>query len=176
MVFFGNRCAAIVMSLIDQLKKDSEAALRSGDTLRTETLRGLLAALHNREIELRGKGGKSAPLADGLDEEEMMTVLGKEAKKRKEAGQIYTEAGRADLADKELKELAFIKAYLPSEMSLEEIETIVRKVVEEGLPAGRQGVRDFGQVMREVLKETRGRAEPGTVKEIVERVLAENGR
>ena len=168
---------AIVMSLIDQLKKDSEAALRSGDTLKTETLRGLLAALHNKEIELRGKGGKSAPAADGLDEEEIMTVLGKEAKKRKEASQIYAEAGRTDLADKELKELTFIKAYLPPEMSLEEIEAIVRKAVEEGLPAGRQGVRDFGQVMGKVVKEVRGRAEPGTIKEIVERALkAENGR
>ncbi|MDP3991550.1 MAG: GatB/YqeY domain-containing protein [Candidatus Colwellbacteria bacterium] len=152
------------MSLIDQLKKDSEAALRSGDILKTETLRGLLAALHNKEIELRGKGGKSVLPADRLDEEEVIAVLGKEAKKRKEANQIYAGAGRTDLADKELKELTFINAYLPPELGADEIEVIVRKVVHEG-------VRDFGQVMRGVLKETRGRAEPGTVKEIVERVL-----
>ena len=161
------------MSLIDQLKSDLNQALKSGEALKVETLRGLLASLHNREIELRGKGGELAlpagqagSPARGLDEEEMITVLRKEAKKRKEANQIYAGAGRADLANKELKELTFIKAYLPLEMNPEEIEAIVKRVIEEG-------VTEFGRVMGAVVKETKGRAEPGTVKEIVERVLGE---
>lgn len=151
------------MVLVDRLKTDITQALKGGESLKVETLRGLLAAVHNREIELRGKEKE-------LSEEEVLTVLGREAKKRKEANQIYRDAGRADLAEKESKELEIIKSYLPSEMSVEEIEVIVRGVIEEG-------VRDFGQVMGRVVKETKGRAEPGTIKEIVERVLgAEDGK
>lgn len=145
------------MALVDQLKADINRALRNGDNLKVETLRGLLAALHNREIELRSK-------AKELDEEEVISVLGREAKKRKEASQIYTGAGRTDLAVKESKELEIIKGYLPPEMSPDEIELVVKRVIEAG-------VTDFGQVMGTVVQETKGRAEPSTVKEIVEKIL-----
>ncbi len=145
------------MALVDQLKTDTAQALRGGEAMKVETLRGLLSAVHNREIELRGKGKE-------LSEEEVLTVLGREAKKRKEANQIYSEAGRADLAEKESRELEIIKSYLPPEMGADEIEVIVRKVVDGG-------VTEFGQAMGAVVKETRGRAEPGVVKEIVEKIL-----
>ena len=149
------------MSLLDQIKNDTNQAMKAGETLKLEVLRGLLSAVHNREIELRGKGRE-------LNEEEVLTVFDREAKKRKEANQIYTEAGRTDLAEKEAKELEIIKSYLPPEMSSDEIEVIVKKVVEGG-------VREFGLVMGAVVKETKGRAEPGFVKGIVEKVLeAEN--
>ena len=144
------------MVLTSQLKDDANQAMKSGEALELETLRGLLAALHNREIELRTKGG--------LTEEEVLAVLGREAKKRKEAGQIYTGAGREDLAGKESKELEIIKKYLPPEMNRDEIEAIAKKVIGEG-------VTDFGRVMGAVVRETKGRAEPGVVKEIVEKML-----
>ena len=145
------------MSVVETLKKDITEALRQGEDLKVETLRGLRAAIHNREIELRGKGGE-------LNEEEVQGVIGREAKKRKEALQIYADAGRTDLAEKESKELEIIKSYLPPEMSREEIEVIVRKVVDSG-------VTEFGQAMGAEVKETKGRAEPGVVKEIVEKIL-----
>ncbi len=145
------------MALTDQLKTDIAEALRKGDELKVETLRGLSAAIHNREIELRAKGKE-------LDEEEVLTVLGREAKKRKEANQIYAQAGRADLAEKESKELEIIKSYLPPEMDRSEIEAIVKRVIADGMT-------DFGRVMGAVVKETKGRAEPGVVKEIVEKIL-----
>src|SRR3989304_8680800 len=97
------------MTLIEQLKKDSAEALKANESLKVEVLRGLLAAVHNREIELRGKGKE-------LSEEEVLMVLGREAKKRKEANQIYSEAGRNDLAKKESRELEILKSYLPPEM------------------------------------------------------------
>src|SRR3989338_5848302 len=105
------------MSLLDQIKNDTNQAMKAGETLKLEVLRGLLSAVHNREIELRGKGRE-------LNEEEVLTVFDREAKKRKEANQIYTEAGRTDLAEKEAKELEIIKSYLPPEMSSDEIEVI----------------------------------------------------
>ncbi|MEX2033383.1 MAG: GatB/YqeY domain-containing protein [Candidatus Colwellbacteria bacterium] len=145
------------MILVDQLKIDTTQALKGGEALKVETLRGLLAAVHNREIELKGKG-------EELSEEEVLTVLGREAKKRKEANQIYSEAGRVELAEKESRELEIIKSYLPPEMGSDEIEVIVRKVVGDG-------VTEFGRVMGAVVKETKGRAEPGLVKGIVEKIL-----
>lgn len=143
--------------LLEKIKSDTNQALKANESLKVEVLRGLLAAIHNREIELRGKGKE-------LNEEEVLTVLSREAKKRKEANQIYSEAGRTDLAQKESKELDIIKSYLPPEMGAREIEVIVRKVVGGG-------VTEFGQVMGAVVKETKGRAEPGVVKGIVEKVL-----
>lgn len=145
------------MTLVDQLKTDTTQALKGGESLKVETLRGLLAAVHNKEIELTGKGKE-------LSEEDVITVLSREAKKRKEANQIYSDAGRTDLAQKESKELEIIKSYLPQEMGVDEIEVIVRKVVDSG-------VTEFGQVMGMVIKETKGRAESAVVKEIVEKAL-----
>lgn len=150
------------MTLIEQLKKDSAEALKANESLKVEVLRGLLAALHNREIELRGKGKE-------LSEEDVLMVLVREAKKRKEANQIYSGAGRTDLAEKESRELEIMKSYLPPEMGSDEIEVIVRKVIGGG-------VTEFGQVMGAVVKETKGRAEPGVVKEIVEKALKPESR
>ncbi len=147
------------MTFQEQLKDDLNQAMKNGEALKVETLRGLLAAIYNREIELRGKEKE-------LDEEEASAVLSREAKKRREAKQIYSEAGRADLADKESKELEIIQAYLPPQMSSEEIEAIVKKVAQGG-------VTEFGRVMGAVMQEVKGRREAGEVKEIVERVLAE---
>ena len=147
------------MTLVEQIKEDVNRALKENESLKVETLRGLLAAVHNREIELRGKEKE-------LGEEEVLAVLGREAKKRKEANQIYFEAGRVELAEKESRELEIIKSYLPPEMGSDEVEVIVRKIVGDG-------VTEFGQVMGAVVKETKGRAEPGVVKGIVDKVLDE---
>lgn len=145
----------------EQIKEDISRALRANEALKVETLRGLLAAIHNREIELRGKEKE-------LDEVEAQAVLAREAKKRKEAGQIFTEAGRADLAEKELKELEIIKNYLPEGLSPAEVEAIVKKVIDEG-------ATDFGRAMGAVMKEVAGRAEAAEVKAVVEKMLGTNG-
>ncbi len=146
--------------LIDQLKDDTSQALKANESLKVEVLRGLLSAVHNREIELRGKGSE-------INEEEVLAVLGREAKKRKEAGQIYADAGRTDLAEKESKELEIIKSYLPPEMSSEEIEAVVKNII-------KNGAAEFGRVMGAAMKEVAGRAEAGVVKGIVERMLESN--
>lgn len=146
------------MALAERLKTDINQALKEGADLKVETLRGLVAAIHNREIELRAK-------AKELNEEEELAVLQREAKKRKEAQQIYTDAARADLAEKEAEELEIIKNYLPAELSSEEVEAIVKKVIGEG-------ATDFGRVMGAVMKEVGGRAEASLVKEMISKELA----
>lgn len=146
----------------EDIKKDLTAALRAGEALRAETLRSLLAAIHNAEIEKRTRGGASE-----LSDEEVLGVLQKEAKKRKEAAEIYGNAGRNELEQKEKRELEIIASYLPAQLSREEVEVIVRKAVEA------HGGKGFGAVMRAVLEEVQGRAEAKEVSEIVKRVLGQ---
>ena len=125
---------------------------------RIGTLRMILSATHNREIEEHAKG------VDALTDAMVVDVIRKEAKKRKEAAEIYSKAERKDLAEKETRELKIIKTYLPVEMGEAEIETIVRKVLGSG-------VKDFGAAMKEVMKKIAGRAEAGAVAGIVKRLL-----
>jgi uncharacterized protein YqeY len=146
------------MSISDKIKNDVKESMRAGDSERLLTLRMTLSALHNREIEEHSKG------VEALDDKASLDVLRKEAKKRKEAAEIYAKAGRKDLEDKELKELKIIQEYLPAEMDDAEIEKIVKKVI-----AG--GAKDIGSAMKESMKDISGRAEAGRVSTVVKRLL-----
>jgi len=106
--------------LKETLNKDLIVALKSGDKEKTGTLRLVLSALHNLEIEKRGKTGKDVALTD----EDVLDVLKRESRKRKEAIELYQKGGRADLAGKEEAELGIIKNYLPPEMSEEEVNSL----------------------------------------------------
>ena len=106
--------------LHQKLTDDLKDAMKSGDSFRTGVLRMILSALHNKEIEKKGKAQE--PI---LSEDEIVDLLFKESKKRKEAGEIYSKAGRADLSEKEIKELEIIKKYLPERLGEGEIEKIV---------------------------------------------------
>jgi len=147
------------MALIDDLKSDVTDALKAGDSGKAETLRGLAASVHNEEIAKRSKGGEGE-----LSDDEVVAVLQKEAKKRKESIEVYTDAGRNDLADKEKTELAIIENYLPPVLEESEIEGIVEKIV-----AG--GEDNFGKVMGAVMGEVKGRADSKVVTEIVKKKL-----
>lgn len=149
------------MSLLQKLGKDLKENLKGHRESEVETLRMLLSAIHNREIEKRSKSG---PLE--LTDEEIIEVLQKEAKKRREAADIYMKASRAELAEKEAKELELIQSYLPKSMEEKEIEAVVDKVV-----AG--GTKDFGLVMKAVMAEVKGKAEAGIVSGIVKKKLEE---
>lgn len=146
------------MAFIERINNDLKVALKSGDSLKVSTLRMVLAAVHNREIEKRSKS------KEALTDEEIVDVLRKELKKRKEAIEIYGNAGRNDLKEKETGELEIIQSYLPPELGDEEIEKIVRKVISPQK-------KEFGQVMKEVVREVAGRAEARRVSEIVKKNL-----
>jgi len=149
--------------LQQKISNNLKEALKSGDAFKAGTLRLLISALHNKEIEKKGKGQESI-----LSDEEVIEVLSREAKKRREASEIYSKGNRADLADKEKKELEIIMGFLPTQLSLEEIEKVILAVIEQVKP---QGPKDFGRVMAEVMKELRGRAEAGVVSEIVKKKI-----
>lgn len=145
--------------LHQKLTDDLKDAMKSGDNFRTGVLRMLLSALHNKEIEKKGKGQEPV-----LSDDEIADVLFKESKKRKEAGEIYLKAGRADLSEKELKELEIIKRYLPEQLGEEEIEKAVKAAIEK---VGAKDIKDFGKVMAEAMKELRGRADASLVSQAV---------
>jgi len=147
------------MALLEKVNSDLKEALKAGASLKVSTLRMALAAAHNREIEKRVKSKE--PLTD----EEVIDVLRKEIKKRREAIEIYSNAGRNDLKEKEAAELGILQFYLPPELSEEEIEKIVRRVV-------RLGKKDFGSAMKEVMKEIKGRAESKKISELIKKVIA----
>ena len=147
------------MALLEKVNSDLKEALKAGASLKVSTLRMALAATHNREIEKRVKSKE--PLTD----EEVIDVLRKEIKKRREAIEIYSNAGRNDLKEKEAAELGILQFYLPPELSEEEIEKIVRRVV-------RLEKKDFGSAMKEVMKEIKGRAESKKISELIKKVIA----
>ena len=104
-----------------------------------------------------------------LSDDEVLKVIAKEAKKRKEASTAYTEAGRAELAETEDAELAVLEGYLPTQLDDAALEQIVRSAVES---TGARGLAQKGQVMKVAQGEVAGRADGGRVAAIVKRVLA----
>jgi len=148
--------------LKDQLNKDLVEALKSKQEVRAATLRLLNSVIHNKEIDLRAKNdGKES----FLDDEGVFAVLKTEAKKRKEAIDLYEKGGRADLADKEKEELEIIEAYLPAEMSDEELEKLVGEALAE---IGPVSPSDFGKAMGVVMKKVGGQASGDRVKNIIQ--------
>jgi len=145
--------------LIDDFRSGITEALKTKDARRAETLRGLLASAHNEEIAKRSRGN-----AGELSDEEVIAVLQKEAKKRREAIEIYGKAGRADLENKEKDELIIIESYLPPALSENELEAIVKSAISGG-------ETNFGKVMGSVMKEIAGRADSKVVTEIVKKNL-----
>ena len=144
------------MGLLAKLQEDLKTALKGGASDVVGTIRMLQASIQNEHI---AKGKEKE-----LTEEDIMGVLRKEAKKRRESLDIFTTAGRLDLAAKEEKELALIKGYLPVELSDDEIDAIVGEVVTAG-------GSDFGKVMGAVMAKVAGRAESGRVSAAVKKAL-----
>ncbi len=141
------------MNLLEKIEKDFKKALLEKDKITLSTLSLLKSALKNREIELRVQKKK-------IDDEEIIKVIKREVKKRREAMEIYKDK-RNDLFEKEKKELEILEKYLPEEISEEEI----RKIIKEKIDL--LGEKNFGRIMKEVMKELAGRADGKRVAELV---------
>lgn len=149
------------MSLKQRLHDDLTAAIKGRDTVRTATLRMALAAISTEEV-----AGKQAR---ALSDDEVLTVLTREAKKRREAAEAFDGAGRGELADNERAEQAVLEAYLPAQLSDEELASLVAAAIGE---TGAQGQQAMGQVMKAVQPKVAGRAEGSRVAAEVRRQLA----
>lgn len=147
------------MDLKAQILNDMKAAMKEKDPLKLESIRFLQSAIKNREIELRPN-----PISD----EEVIQVVKKMIKQRKESIEQFQAAGRTDLADKEANELKYLEVYLPAQMDRAAIEALVAKVITE---TGAQSVKDMGRVMKEVLAQSGGAADGKIVSEVVKAKL-----
>lgn len=148
------------MPLKEQLANDLKEAMRAGDTLRRETLRMAMAAVHNAEIQA----------GHPLDDARVHDVLARQVKQRRESAEEFQKGNRLDLAEKEQAEAAILQAYLPQQLSPEEIEAEARKVIEE---TGAKGPADKGKVMPVIIGRLKGRAEGRTINQVVSQLLSQ---
>ncbi|MCW2723106.1 MAG: YqeY protein [Frankiales bacterium] len=152
-------------ALKDRLHADLTTSMKARDELTTSTLRMALTAVGNEEVA--GKAARE------LSDDEVLKVLAREAKKRREAAEAFTSGGRPDRAERELAEGVVLDAYLPAQLSDEELATLVRQAVESvTADAGAAGPQAMGAVMKVVNPLIAGRAEGGRVAAAVRSALS----
>ena len=149
------------MGLKEKLQADLTDAIRSRNEVVSGTVRMLLAAITNEEV-----AGKAAKV---LTDDEIITVLSREAKKRREAVEAYTQAKRDDLAGKEKAEVAVISNYLPEQLSEDEIKKLIADAIAETDAKGPAGM---GLVMKVLQPKIAGKADGGVVSGLVKAALA----
>ena len=142
-------------ALADKLQADLNAARKGGDKARTLLLGTIIADVRNREIEVRRD----------LTDEDVIEVLRRGIKKRRESIEMYGKGGRADLADKERVEVDMLSTYLPAAVSDDELRAAVRAAIESG-------ARNIGAVMGRVMPQFKGRAEGGAISAIAKEELS----
>ena len=148
------------MGLKETLQGDLTEAIRARDELKSGTIRMILTAITMEEVS-----GKEART---LSDSEIITVLSRESKKRKEAAEAYADAGRVDRAEREKAEGEIIALYLPTQLSLEEIKQMITDAISE---TGAVGPAGMGQVMKIISPKIAGKADGGTVSGLVKVAL-----
>jgi uncharacterized protein YqeY len=148
--------------LLERIQENLKESMRDKDELRVSTLRLLLGAVKNFEIE-KGGAGYSA------NDEEIVSVIQKQLKQRKEAIEQFKSAGRNELAEKEEKEAAILQSYLPEMMGEEEVAKIVEQKISE---TGASSAADMGKVMGVLSAELKGKADMGLVSKLVKEKLS----
>jgi len=148
------------MGLKETLQSNLTEAIRSRDEIKSGTIRMVLTAITNEEVS-----GKEARV---LSDAEIITVLSREAKKRREAAEAFSDAGRADRAEQEKKEGEIIATYLPAQLSDDEVKKIIADAIAQTGASGPQGM---GQVMKLVTPQTAGKADGGLVSDLVKAAL-----
>lgn len=142
------------MSITEKIQQDVVSAMKAGEKTRLQALRMILSQLKMGEKEARGD----------FTEPQEIAVLMSEKKRRLQAAEAFREGGRVDRAEQEEAEAALIDSYLPQALSREELESIVDEAIRD---AGASGPRDMGKVMSAVMPRVAGRADGGTVSDMV---------
>ena len=147
--------------MLEQIQNDLRESLRNKDEIKVSTLRLLIGAIKNFAIE---KESTSYIPTD----EEILEVIRKEAKKRKESIEQFEAGGRNELVEKETKELQILESYLPAQMSEKEVEKIIEQKIQE---LGATSAAEIGKVMGTLSQELKGKADMGFVSSIVRKKL-----
>ncbi len=145
--------------LQEKLMADLKEAMKGGDKTRLEVIRMVRARIKNAEIAKQ----------KSLDDSDVLDVIAKEAKQRRESITEFKKADRQDLLDKEEAELAILLEYLPQQMSREEVLAAARRVIEE---VGARGPGDKGKVMQNLVPQLKGKAEGRDINEVVTELLS----
>ncbi len=153
------------MTLKEQIKNDIKEAMKAKNELGLSVLRMLFSAILGEEIN---KGKKEA----GLSDDEVIEVLSREVKKRRDSMAQYESAGRPELAEKEKQEIEVIAKYLPVQLSMEEVEKLAKEAIAQ---SGAANEKDFGAVMKIISPQIKGRADGKVVSEIVKKLLSSCG-
>lgn len=147
------------MSLTEQLTQDLKNAMKEGDTTRRNTIRLLRSAIKNAEID-KGRA---------LSEAELLDVVAKQAKQRRDSIQEYEKAGRSDLVEQEQAELEILEGYLPRQLAEGEIRARAEAAIAE---LGVSGMTGMGQVMQRLMAELKGQADGKVVNQVVRDLLS----
>ncbi|MCA9392380.1 GatB/YqeY domain-containing protein [candidate division WWE3 bacterium] len=148
--------------LVETITNDIKQSMRDRDEAKTTTLRGLMTAV---QYEVLNKGQKK----DEASDEDVVTVVSREIKKRKEAIELYQKGERQELADKEKAEIDILSLYLPQQLSEDELRKIVDQVVAE---TGASSIQDMGTVMKAVMERVKGQADGSMVSNLVRAKLS----
>jgi len=140
-----------------QLQSDLQAAMKAGETIKRDTLRGLLATLTNAEMET----------TDALTQADFNKVVQREVKKRREAIEAFTAGGREDRAEKEAQELEILQTYLPEQMPLDEIKKVVQEIIDSAGAAP-----NMGQIMGQAMGKLKDKVDGNTVRQVVSELLS----
>jgi len=147
------------MGLLQTLQEEMKQALKAKDTLKLSVIRMLISEIKKVQIDTK----------KDLSDEEIIQVIQKYAKQRKESIKQYRDAGREDLAQKEEKELEIVSKFLPKQLSEDEIVKIVEQAIVE---TGASSMKDMGKVMKIVMEKVKGRADGSVVSKIVKEKLS----
>ena len=148
------------MGLREQLREDLKDAMRAQDATRRGTIRMLEAAIKNAEIEKRGQA---------LEDPDILAILQRQLKQRRDSIEQFERGGRKDLADIERAEIEVIRAYLPEQLSEDDIEAAAKRIIDR---TGATGPGDRGKVMGPLMQELRGKADGSAVNSVVSRLLS----
>ena len=146
------------MSLQQRLDDDLKGAIKSSDKLKTSVLRMLKAAIKNKQVEKNRE----------LSEEEVISVISTLSKQRRESIELFSKGGREDLADKEKQELLILQAYLPSQLTPDQLDRLIVETIQE---SSAEGVKDMGKVMRLLMPRIKGAADGKLVNQRVKELL-----
>lgn len=146
------------MSLKEKLSSDLKEAMKSRDEVRVRTIRLLIAAIKNFEVEKM----------DQATDEEVLQIMSKEVKKRLESIEMYRQAKREDLAIEEENELKIIKSYMPEQMNEEQIRELARKLIQQH---NLSSPKDVGTAMKLIMPQIKGKADGKLVNKIVQELL-----
>lgn len=145
--------------LKQQIQEDMKSAMKSGDKPRLGTIRLILAALKQKEVDERKE----------LDDADVLAILDKMVKQRKDSAQQYQSAGREDLAGQELFEIGVCQHYLPAALEASELETLITTAIQE---SGATGMKEMGKVMALLRPKVQGRADMAVVSERLKQLLS----